>query len=119
MRTYERPSAYEEGATSNSSAKKIKKPVYVIRRNIFMIFVFFSVIIMLINMGMLIIGLIFNRLLMIIEEGARPPTLVNIAIMAEAGSTISLDSIAQSQNDLLIAQGLFERILDDRATIKS
>ena len=79
-----------------------------------MIFVFFSAIIMLINMGMLVIGLIFNRLLSIIEEGARPPSLVNTAIMAEAGSTISLDSIAQSQNDLLIAQSLFERILTDR-----
>ena len=67
-----------------------------IRRTIFLIFVSFSAIIMLCNLGMLTIGLSYNKLQIIIEQGARPPTLVNIAIMAEAGSTISLDSIAQS-----------------------
>ena len=68
--------------------------MYVIRRTIFLIFVTFSAVIMMVNLGMLTIGLSYNRLQMVIEKGARPPTLVNIAIMAEAGSTISLDSIA-------------------------
>ena len=94
MRSLERSSTFDEGQGTIGSAKKKKKPVYVIRRNIFCIFVFFSIIVMTINMFMLILGLISNRLLSIIEEGARPPSLVNIAIMAEAGSTISLDSIA-------------------------
>ena len=66
---------------------------------------------MLINLVILIIGLCWQDLLTIIEEGARPPTLINIAILAEAGSTISLDAMAQAHNDLLIAKGFTERYI--------
>ena len=66
---------------------------------------------MLINGCLLIIGLCGKRLIVIIDEGARPPTLINIAIMAEAGASISLDSVAQANNDLLIAKDFTELIL--------
>jgi len=66
---------------------------------------------MLVNLCVITIGLCYNRLLLIIEEGARPPTLINIAIMAEASSTISLDALAQSHNDLIIAKGFAELII--------
>ena len=76
-----------------SETAKVKK-IYVIRRSIIRIFFFASILIMVIDACLLILGLCTSRLLKIIDEGARPPTLVNIAIMAEAGSTISLDSVA-------------------------
>ena len=49
---------------------------------------------MLINMVMLIFGLCFKRLVSIIDEGAKPPAFLNIAILAEAGATISQDDMA-------------------------
>lgn len=94
--------------------KKEEKEIFVIRRSIFIIFVFFAALIMIINLFLITFGLCYNRLLLIIEEGARPPELLNVAIMAEAGSTISLDAIAQTHNDLLIGRGFVELILKKR-----
>ena len=90
-----------------------KKKVYQIWRTIFRIFIIFSTVVMFINMILLMFGLCFFRLLTIINEGARPPTLLNIGIMAETGAAISLDSLSQSHNDLLIAKGFSERIIRD------
>ena len=87
------------------------KRVYVIRRSICLIFLFFSILIMLINCVLLVLGLFFSRLLLVIDEGANPVPLINISIMAEVGSTISEDAIAQAQNDLLIVKGFAETIL--------
>ena len=72
-----------------------KKKVFVIRRSIFRIFILFSMIGMCINMFLLMFGLCFWQLLIIIDHGARPPTMLNIAIMSEAGATISRDGLAQ------------------------
>lgn len=85
---------------------------YLIRRSIIRIFFFSSIIIMISTNCLLVYGLCTVRLLRIIDEGARPPTLLNIAILAEAGSTISLDSVAQAHNDLLIAKSFTELILE-------
>ena len=104
----------ENRIAANHAGNTNAKPVFVIRRSIFLIFVFFSSLIMLINLGILVLGLCLNKLLWIIAEGARPPTLLNIAIMAEVGSTISADALAQSHNDLVIAQSFIERIIHDR-----
>jgi hypothetical protein len=43
-----------------------------------------------------------------IDEGASPPRLINEAIIAEAGATISLDAMAQAQNDLNIVKSFAE-----------
>ena len=99
-------------------SEKSEKHVYVIRRSIFYIFVFFSVIVMLINFGFIVFGLCFNKLLAIIDGGFRPPTMINFAIMSEAGSTISFDAMAQSHNDLLILKAFAERILQDTHSSK-
>ena len=82
------------GVADETTEKKSKKQVFVIRRSIFIIFVFFASLIMLLNLFMIIFGLCFRRLLTIIEDGAKPPTLVNIEILAEAGSTIAQDDMA-------------------------
>jgi hypothetical protein len=66
---------------------------------------------MLINLSILLFGLCLQRLLSIIDEGARPPKLLNIAIMAEAGATISLDAMAQAQNDLLMVKSFTELMI--------
>ena len=71
-----------------------KKKVYQIWRTIFRIFIIFSTVVMFINMILLMFGLCFFRLLTIINEGARPPTLLNIGIMAETGAAISLDALS-------------------------
>ena len=94
-----------------SSENKKQKVVHVIRKSIFTIFVFFSVLVMLVSLITLVFGLCYTRLLYIIDEGARPPALLNIAIMAEAGATISLDAMAQAHNDLLIVKGFTEIII--------
>jgi len=78
----------------SATEKTKEKKIYIIRRSIFLIFVLFSAIVMLISLSLLVKGLCHDRLLEIINEGARPPTLLNLAIMSEAGSTIALDSIA-------------------------
>ena len=95
----------------NPSRKKKQKEVFVIRRSISFIFGFFSALVMLINLAFLIVGLCWQDLLRIIEQGARPPTLINIAILAEAGSTITQDAMAQAHIDLLIAKGFTERYM--------
>lgn len=87
------------------------KTVYAIRRSIYLIFIFFSILIMLVNCFLLVFGLCFKRLLLILDEGARPPPFINIAIMAEVGSTISVDAFAQAQNDLMIVKGFTESIM--------
>ena len=84
-----------------------------IRRSIFRIFILFSIIGMTINMFLLMFGLCFWQLFIIIDHGARPPIMLNIAIMAEAGATISRDGLAQQHNDLIIAKGFYERIIKD------
>ena len=90
---------------------KVKK-VFVIRRSIFLIFVFFSSLIMLLNLTILVFGLCYSRLIKIIDDGARPPILLNIEIMAEAGATIAADAMAQSYNDLLIMKSLTQSYID-------
>ena len=97
----------------SSTEKKNKKVVFVIRRSIFIIFIFFSALVMIINLSFLVFGLCLKRLMIIIDEGARPPKLLNIAIMAEAGATISLDAVAQAQNDLHIAKSFAEYIINN------
>ena len=74
---------------------------------------FFSCVVMVINLTVLVVGLCYGRLIVFIDEGARPPTLLNIAIMAESGSTSALDAMAQAHNDLLIAKGFTELIITD------
>ena len=78
-----------------------------------MIFIFFSALVMLINLGVLLVGLLLRRLTKIIDEGARPPKLLNIAIVAEVGATISLDAMAQAQNDLHIAKSFAQYIIEN------
>ena len=82
-----------------------------IRRSISFIFGFFSALVMLINLAILIIFLCYQDLLNIIKQGARPPTLINIAILAEAGSENTQDAMAQAHIDLLIAKGFTERYM--------
>ena len=91
-----------------STEKKNQKVVFVIRRSIFMIFIFFSALVMLLNLGVLLVGLLTRRLMKMIDEGASPPRLINEAIIAEAGATISLDAMAQAQNDLNIVKSFAE-----------
>ena len=95
---------------------KVKK-VFVIRRSIFLIFVFFSSLIMLLNLTILVFGLCYSRLIKIIDDGARPPILLNIEIMAEAGATIAADAMAQSYNDLLIMKSLTQSYIDREYTL--
>ena len=94
-----------------STENKGVQTIYVIRRSIYLIFIFFSVLIMIVNCCLLTMGLCFNRLLLVIDEGARPVPLINFSIVSEIGATISVDAIAQAQNDLLIAKGFSESIL--------
>ena len=42
--------------------------------------------------------------MIVINEGARPPKVLNIAMMADVGAMISVDAVAQAQNDLHVAR---------------
>ena len=69
-----------------------------------MIFIFFSILVMIINLSCLVFGLCLKRLMIVINEGARPPKVLNIAMMADVGAMISVDAVAQAQNDLHLAR---------------
>ena len=98
------------------SVKKKQKQVtvYVVRRSIFIIFIFFSALVMVVCFGVLVIGLFTFRLKTIIEQGTEPPALINIAIMAETGSALSQDAMAQAMNDLVIVKGFTERLIETK-----
>ena len=61
-----------------------------------------------VSIGLIIIGLCHERLLSIIDEGLRPPEMINLAIMANSGATISMDAMAQANNYLTIIKGFAE-----------
>ena len=70
---------------------------------------------MTINLFTLVDGLFYKRLVQLIDQGVRLPTLINIAIMSETGSTISLDAMAQAKNDLVIGAAFLELIESDNS----
>ena len=77
--------------------------VYKLRRNIFRIFMFFSVIVMLVSAIYTIYGLLWVKMFQWTKDAVEASILLNVDILAQTEALNTQDSLVMSLNDLKIA----------------
>ena len=86
--------------------------VYKLRRNIFRIFMFFSVIVMLVSAIYTIYGLLWVKMFQWTKDAVEASILLNVDILAQTEALNTQDSLVMSLNDLKISQNFVQNIIN-------